>query len=124
MTHKTYPVKKLDFVVGFLLQELDVKAGGGHVMTIGDLVEHFLTKLDWYSTLFPRIAVPVQKQIEQGMRQHKANKWRNGAAAAAAAATADAAAATNVDNSGKHAESHSRANDDRNYLGTERIDDR
>lgn len=97
-----------------------MKAGGGHVMTIGDLVEHFLTKLDWYSTLFPRIAVPVQKQIEQGMRQHKANKWRNGAAAAAATA----AVATNEDNSGKHAESHSRANDERNYLGTERVDDR
>lgn len=47
------------------------------MLTIGELVQHFLTKLDWYSTLFPRIAVPIQKQIEVGLRQHKASQWKN-----------------------------------------------
>ncbi|KAF4524724.1 hypothetical protein B566_EDAN014429 [Ephemera danica] len=41
-------------------EEMDVKAGGGHVMTIGDMLRHFLTKLEWFSTLFPRIPVPIQ----------------------------------------------------------------
>ncbi|KAG8224695.1 hypothetical protein J437_LFUL006082 [Ladona fulva] len=41
-------------------EELDVKAGGGQVMCIGDMLRHFLSKLDWFSTLFPRIPVPIQ----------------------------------------------------------------
>ncbi|CAH8476298.1 unnamed protein product [Heterobilharzia americana] len=49
-------------------EELDVKAGGGCVMTIGHMLEHWLTKLDWFSTLFPRIPVPVQKKLEEKMR--------------------------------------------------------
>ena len=49
-------------------QELDVKAGGGCVMTIGEMVRSFLTKLEWFSTLFPRIPVPVQKLIDTQMK--------------------------------------------------------
>lgn len=45
-------------------EEVDVKAGGGQTMTIGQMLHHWLTKLDWFSTLFPRIPVPIQKQIE------------------------------------------------------------
>lgn len=30
---------------------------------MGQLVRNMLQNLDWYSTLFPRIPVPVQKQI-------------------------------------------------------------
>ena len=45
-------------------EEIDVKAGGGHVMTIGEMCRQFLTKLEWYSTLFPRIPVPVQKDVD------------------------------------------------------------
>lgn len=63
-------------------EEIDVKAGGGHVMTIGDVATHFLTKLEWYSTLFPRIPVPIQKQIEQNLLARKADRIRAGAAAA------------------------------------------
>lgn len=43
-----------------MLQEMDVKAGGGQVMTIGEMLRAFLTKLEWFSTLFPRIPVPIQ----------------------------------------------------------------
>jgi len=44
--------------------EVDVKAGGGCTMTMGEMLRHFLSKLEWYSTLFPRIPVPIQKDIE------------------------------------------------------------
>lgn len=46
-------------------EEIDVKAGGGQSVTIGQMVRQFMVKLDWFSTLFPRIPVPIQKQIEQ-----------------------------------------------------------
>lgn len=68
-------------------EEVDAKAGGGQVtksfshifiptklifihfqnkktMTIGQMLHQWLVKLDWFSTLFPRIPVPIQKQIE------------------------------------------------------------
>lgn len=34
-------------------------------MTMGEMLRQFLTKLEWYSTLFPRIPVPIQKDIQQ-----------------------------------------------------------
>uniref|UniRef100_A0A2C9K3Q3 Pre-mRNA-splicing factor 38 n=1 Tax=Biomphalaria glabrata TaxID=6526 RepID=A0A2C9K3Q3_BIOGL len=49
-------------------EELDVKAGGGHMMTIGEMLRQWLVKLEWYSTLFPRIPVPIQKEIDQKLR--------------------------------------------------------
>lgn len=56
-----------DWYEDYLLDEedIDVKAGGGQVITIGQMAYQFLTKLDWFSTLFPRIPVPIQKQIEK-----------------------------------------------------------
>lgn len=59
-----------------------MKAGGGHVMTIGEVATHFLTKLEWYSTLFPRIPVPIQKQIEQNLLAKKADRLRTAGAVA------------------------------------------
>ena len=38
-------------------------------MTVGQLVRSFLLKLEWYGTLFPRIPVPVQKDIERRLRE-------------------------------------------------------
>lgn len=58
----------LIFFYFLFLQDLDVKAGGGCVMTIGEMLRSFLTKLEWFSTLFPRIPVPVQKHIDQQMK--------------------------------------------------------
>ncbi|XP_076308631.1 pre-mRNA-splicing factor 38B-like isoform X2 [Tachypleus tridentatus] len=46
-------------------EEIDVKAGGGQVMAIGEVVRHMLSKLEWFTTLFPRIPVPIQKDIEK-----------------------------------------------------------
>ncbi|KAH8421108.1 hypothetical protein KR222_001020, partial [Zaprionus bogoriensis] len=51
-------------------EEIDVKAGGGQVLTMGQMVYQFMTKLDWFSTLFPRIPVPIQKQIEKKIEQY------------------------------------------------------
>lgn len=39
-------------------------------MTIGQMCRQFLTKLDWFSTLFPRIPVPIQKSIEQKLKEY------------------------------------------------------
>lgn len=47
----------------------------------GQLARQLLTKLDWFSTLFPRIPVPIQKQIEQNLseydRQHNSGNQGN-----------------------------------------------
>ncbi|CAB3259274.1 unnamed protein product [Arctia plantaginis] len=51
-------------------EEVDPRAGGGGSTTIGALVRQMLIKLDWFSTLFPRIPVPIQKQIEQKLGEH------------------------------------------------------
>ncbi|CAD5234706.1 unnamed protein product [Bursaphelenchus xylophilus] len=45
-------------------EEIDPKAGGGDYQTVGDFVRTLLSKLDWYGTLFPRIPVPIQKDID------------------------------------------------------------
>lgn len=51
-------------------EEVDAKAGGGQSITIGQMCRQFLTKLEWFSTLFPRIPVPVQKQIDQQLMEY------------------------------------------------------
>lgn len=62
-----------------ILQDLDVKAGGGCVMTIGEMLRSYLTKLEWFSTLFPRIPVPVQKHIDQQIKSRPRKVKKEGA---------------------------------------------
>ncbi|KAK7580483.1 hypothetical protein V9T40_001112 [Parthenolecanium corni] len=50
-------------------EELDVRAGGGQIMTIGNILKNFLCKLEWFSTLFPRIPVPIQQKLERKMNE-------------------------------------------------------
>merc|ERR1711981_720224 len=52
-----------------LFQVIDVKAGGGKEITMGEMVKQFLTKLEWFDTRWPRIPVPVQKEIDDCMEQ-------------------------------------------------------
>lgn len=61
------PTNLLDWYEPYLEdeEELDVKAGGGQVMTIGQILRQWLVKLEWYSTLFPRIPVPMQQKIKK-----------------------------------------------------------
>ena len=54
----------------FHSQEIDVRAGGGQTSTIGVIVRHMVSKLDWHATLFPRIPVPVQKDMEKRLAAH------------------------------------------------------
>lgn len=53
-------------------EEIDVKAGDGSPMTMGEMLRSFLTKLEWYATLFPRIPVPIMKDIERKMQAWRA----------------------------------------------------
>lgn len=60
-------------------EEFDAKAGGGQKMTIGQMCRHLLVKLEWFSTLFPRIPVPIQKDIETKLHEHDQGSWsKNG----------------------------------------------
>ena len=58
-------------MVYLITQVIDVKAGGGKEITIGEMVKQFLTKLEWFDTRFPRIPVPVQKEISDYFEQMK-----------------------------------------------------
>lgn len=51
-------------------EELDVKAGGGQTMTIGQMLRQWLVKLEWFSTLFPRIPVPIQQKIQRFLERY------------------------------------------------------
>lgn len=66
------PADLFDWYVDYLDddEEVDPRAGGGGSTTIGVLVRQMMIKLDWFSTLFPRIPVPIQKQIEQRLAVH------------------------------------------------------
>jgi len=46
-------------------EEIDLKAGGGYTVTIGEACRMMLIKLEWFGTLFPRIPVNVQKELEE-----------------------------------------------------------
>ncbi len=48
---------------------MDVKAGGGMNMQIGQMLRQWLIKLEWFDTLFPRIPVPIQNEIMVAFRQ-------------------------------------------------------
>jgi PREDICTED: hypothetical protein LOC100170167 len=55
-------------------EEFEPKAGGGQKMTIGTMCRNLLVKLDWFSTLFPRIPVPIQKEIEKKLKEYDQKK--------------------------------------------------
>lgn len=40
-------------------------------MTMGEMIQQFLTKLEWFDTRFPRIPVNVQKEITDYFEQRK-----------------------------------------------------
>lgn len=50
-------------------EPIDVKAGGGKQVSMGEFVQSLLVKLEWFDTRFPRIPVNVQKQISQLLDQ-------------------------------------------------------
>jgi len=50
-------------------EEIDIKAGGGKPMTIGEMCRLMLTRLEWFDTRFPRISVVYEKQIRENLEQ-------------------------------------------------------
>ncbi|CAF3465589.1 unnamed protein product [Rotaria sp. Silwood1] len=58
-------------------ETLDVKAGGGCIMSIGQMLRQWLTRIEWYDTLFPRIPVPTQKEIMEKLHAHGPYKGDN-----------------------------------------------
>lgn len=77
----TQPPQDLwDWFEGYLddEEEIDVKAGGGHSMTIGEMIRHWFTKLEWYCTLFPRIPVPTQKDLGEKLKARALSKAQDG----------------------------------------------
>merc|ERR1719273_443122 len=67
------PADLLEWFEDYLDDEevIDVKAGGGKEITIGEMVKQFLTKLEWFDTRFPRIPINVQKEITDYFEQRK-----------------------------------------------------
>jgi len=55
-------------------EEIDVKAGGGKSMTIGEMCRLMLTRLEWFDTRFPRIAVNVEKHIRGQLEERAASQ--------------------------------------------------
>jgi len=53
-------------------EEIDPKAGSGRPMTIGNMCMMLMTRLDWFTTLFPRIPVVMMKELEAHMTQRNA----------------------------------------------------
>ena len=51
-----------------LFQEIDLKAGGGFVTTVGAMSRMMLIKLDWFGTMLPRMSVSVTKTLEQKLK--------------------------------------------------------
>jgi len=56
------------------ITEIDVKAGGGKPMTIGEMCRLMLTRLEWFDTRFPRIAVNVEKHIRSQLEERAASQ--------------------------------------------------
>ena len=57
-----------------LIQEIDLKAGGGFKVTIGGLCRMLLTKQDWFGTMFPRIPVNLQKTLTEKLKKKNAQE--------------------------------------------------
>ncbi|KAB0802049.1 hypothetical protein PPYR_04235 [Photinus pyralis] len=65
------PTSLLDWYEPYLddEEEMDVKAGGGQIMRLGLILRQWLMKLEWFSTLFPRIPVPIQQKIQKHLEE-------------------------------------------------------
>merc|ERR1719273_2714212 len=67
------PADLLEWFEDYLDDEevIDVKAGGGKEITIGEMLKQFLTKPEWFDTRFPRIPINVQKEITDYFEQRR-----------------------------------------------------
>lgn len=61
-------------VFGCAFQEIELRAGGGLCVSIGEMCHMLLTRQDWFGTMFPRLPVNVQKTIEEKLKEVKKQK--------------------------------------------------
>merc|ERR1719309_115653 len=54
-------------------EEIDIKAGGGKCMSMGEFCRLIMTRLEWFETRFPRIAVKEEKLIRAGLEERMNN---------------------------------------------------
>jgi len=80
------PAMMFDWFEGYLddEEEIDVKAGGGKPMPMGEMIKLMLTRLEWFETRFPRIAVNHEKIIRDKLEERAARARLNNATKAAA----------------------------------------
>jgi len=98
-------------------EEIEVRAGGGPAQTVGQVVRHMMTKLDWYCTLFPRIPVPIQKNIEKNLNQREASTPMAASAIPPGSARASAGAVRYAAENDRNERSASGGFDDRKDHG-------
>jgi len=98
-------------------EEIEVRAGGGPAQTVGQVVRHMMTKLDWYCTLFPRIPVPIQKNIEKNLNQREASTPMAASAIPPGSARAPAGAVRYAAENDRNERSASGGFDDRKDRG-------
>merc|ERR1719433_658393 len=58
-------------------EEIDVKAGGGKIMTMGEMIKLMISRLEWFETRFPRIAVNHEKIIREKLDERAALARQN-----------------------------------------------
>lgn len=58
-------------------EEIDVKAGGGKSMPMGEMIKLMITRLEWFETRFPRIAVNHEKIIREKLDERNALARQN-----------------------------------------------
>jgi len=58
-------------------EEIDVKAGGGKPMMMGEMIKLMITRLEWFETRFPRIAVNHEKMIREKLDERAASARLN-----------------------------------------------
>ena len=55
-------------------QEIELRAGGGLCVPMGEMCRMLLTRQDWFGTMFPRLPVNVQKVIEDKLKDIRRQK--------------------------------------------------
>jgi len=105
-------------------EEVDPKAGGGSQMTIGQMIRSFLLKPDWYGTLFPRIPVPIHKDINARLQEMNLDDERKVYANEGADEEGAEAGYENEDGAKDDAERHSRQDEGSSSKSRDRDRDR
>ena len=75
-SHTLLPCSRVNLfsVLHCAVQEIELRAGGGLCVSIGEMCRMLLTRQDWFGTMFPRLPVNVQKILEEKLKELKKQK--------------------------------------------------